>query len=96
MQKSSNPGDVAEMKPAKYKALDIAKFYIQLAADLGEEMDIEKVNCLVYYAQGWSLTLLGEPLFDDEIIAGDEGPIIPAIYEAFSDQDCNSDEKGSV
>lgn len=69
---------------AKYKALDIANFYVQLSNDL-PETDITnlKLNKICYYAQGWSLVKLGRPLFDDEIQAWDYGPVIPAVYQTY-------------
>lgn len=69
---------------AKYKAIDIANFYIQLVNSLPDNtIDNLKLNKLLYYAQGWSLNRLGKPLFDDEIQAWDYGPVIPDVYHTF-------------
>ena len=69
---------------SKYKALDIASLFIQLANGLpNDQIDNLKVNKLCYYAQGWSLVRLGYPLFDDEIQAWDYGPLIQEVYYAY-------------
>ncbi len=35
---------------------------------------------LLYYCQGWALAEFGAPLFDDEIEAWDNGPVVPAVW----------------
>ncbi len=69
---------------AKFTAMDIANFYVQLSNDL-PETDITnlKLNKLCYYAQGWSLVVLGSPLFEEEIQAWDYGPVVPEVYHTY-------------
>ena len=50
-----------------------------------DSIDNLKLNKLCYYAQVWSLVRLGKPLFDDVIEAWKYGPVIPAVYRAYSD-----------
>jgi uncharacterized phage-associated protein len=40
-----------------------------------------RLQCLLYYAQGWSLVLRDSELFPDDITALDEGPAVPAVIE---------------
>lgn len=40
-----------------------------------------KLQKLCYLAQGWHLTWLGDPLFDDEIRAWRYGPVIYSLYQ---------------
>lgn len=69
---------------AKFKALDIANFFVQLSNDLPEENITNlKLNKLCYYAQGWSIAKLGYPLFDEDIQAWDYGPVIKSVYETY-------------
>lgn len=69
---------------AKYKALEIANFYIQLLSSMPEnQVDNLKLNKLLYYVQGWSLVRLGRPLFSDAIQAWDFGPVEPEVYHTF-------------
>lgn len=39
-----------------------------------------KLQKLCYFAQGWHLTWLGDPLFDDEIKAWRYGPVVYTLY----------------
>lgn len=39
-----------------------------------------KLQKLCYLAQGWHLTWLGDPLFDDEIKAWRYGPVVYSLY----------------
>lgn len=41
-----------------------------------------KLQKLVYYAQAWSLVWDGEPLYNEEIKAWANGPVVPALYGA--------------
>lgn len=69
---------------AKYSALQIADFFIQLVNSLPDDsIDNMKLNKLLYYVQGFSLVELGYPLFADDIEAWDYGPVIPKVYQMF-------------
>lgn len=69
---------------AKYKAINIAGVFIQLANSLpNDQIDNLKLNKLCYYAQGWHLARYGTPLFSDAIQAWDYGPLIPDVYYAY-------------
>ena len=39
---------------------------------------------LLYFAQGWSKTLLGEALFADECQVGVQGLVYPVVYDVFA------------
>ena len=69
---------------ARYTALQIADFFVQLANSLPDDsIDNLKINKIVYFAQGRALASLGRPLFDDQIEAWDYGPVVPSVYKAF-------------
>ncbi len=69
---------------AKYSALDIANFYVELANSIpNDSIDNLKLNKLCYYAQGWNLAKNGYPLFDETIEAWRYGPLVPSVYRAF-------------
>lgn len=42
-----------------------------------------KLQKLLYYAQGCTLALTGEALFNDEIVAWKHGPVIESIYQEY-------------
>ena len=58
---------------------DVAKWFLSK-----ESMTHKKLQKLCYYAQAWHYTLLGEPLFADEVQAWIHGPVIPALYNKYS------------
>ncbi len=43
-----------------------------------------KLHKLVFYAHGWHLGLLGEPLIDESIEAWPYGPVVRSLYLEFS------------
>lgn len=66
------------------KAIDIANFFVDVYNAMGEEIITNlKVNELVYFAQAWSLAKFNTKLFDEDIEAWEQGPIIPSVYQAF-------------
>jgi uncharacterized phage-associated protein len=44
-------------------------------------MTAMKLEKLAYYCQAWHLARHGEPLFDEEIQAWRQGPVVPSLYE---------------
>lgn len=69
---------------SKITATDVANFFIDLANNTPED-DITnlKVNKLLYFAQGWSLSKFGKPLFSEDIQAWKYGPVVKSIYITF-------------
>ena len=67
-------------------ALDVANYFLNLAdngEESGELLSNLKTQKLVYYAQGFSLAILDEPLFEDSIEAWTHGPVVPNLYQEF-------------
>lgn len=66
-------------------AQDIANFFLSHSYD-GEMDDITnlKLQKLLYYAQGYSLALLGRPIFDDPICAWDHGPVVETVWRSYN------------
>ena len=69
------------------KAFDVAKYLIHLAdtEDEPEYLTHLRLQKLLYYVQGWSLTLHKKPMFPEEIQAWAHGPVVAAIYHRFAD-----------
>lgn len=44
------------------------------------EIGVIKLHKLLYYAQGWHLTLVGEPLFREPIKAWANGPVVAELW----------------
>jgi len=81
-------------KEGKYSALDIATWFIyktnaerKEAQAINDEYEIYeglthlKLQKLLYYAQGVTLSMLGTPLFDDAIEAWTHGPVIKKVFK---------------
>lgn len=74
------------------KAIDVANFFVYLLSDKeDEENDLTnmKLNKLAYYAQGQFLKTNGKPLFSEGVEAWRHGPVVPAVYYAFKDNESN-------
>jgi len=67
---------------------DVAHYFLELEGDAGEISNL-KLQKLVYYAQGFSLALRGQPLFDAAIEAWMHGPVVPGLYRRFRDYGSN-------
>jgi uncharacterized phage-associated protein len=39
-----------------------------------------KLHKLLYYVQGWHVTMTGEPLFSDDIEAWEKGPVVASLW----------------
>ncbi|MGA1356893.1 MAG: Panacea domain-containing protein [Prochlorothrix sp.] len=59
------------------RAIDVAKY---ICAKAGP-MTAVKLQKLVYYCQAWSLVWDEEPLFEEEIQAWANGPVVPTLYQ---------------
>ncbi len=64
---------VAEGNPNVH---DVAAFILQQKG----EMTAMKLQKLVYYSQAWSLVWDEAPLFDEEVQAWANGPVVPNLY----------------
>lgn len=68
----------------RYKALDIAKYFITLASPEQEDFITNlKLQKLLYYAQGFHLAMFDKPLFPEPIEAWQYGPAVPEIYRHY-------------
>jgi uncharacterized phage-associated protein len=56
---------------------DVAAFILSYCG----EMTAMKLQKLVYYSQAWSLVWDDQPLFQEEIRAWANGPVVPALYD---------------
>lgn len=65
---------------------DVADYFLaQFDNDSGELITNLKLQKLVYYAQGISLGLTGQPLFEAKIEAWEHGPVVLELYQRFKD-----------
>lgn len=64
--------------------IQVANFFLKKndpeAGDLITNLKIQK---LVYYAQGFYLAMYDTPLFEEEILAWEHGPVVESLYYKF-------------
>ncbi|MDR0536672.1 MAG: DUF4065 domain-containing protein [Tannerellaceae bacterium] len=68
-----------------YNVFDIANKILAkpYSSDTEELVSNLKLQKLLYYEQGFHLAYYGTPLFDDDIEAWMNGPVVPVILETF-------------
>jgi uncharacterized phage-associated protein len=67
-----------------YKVLDVAKKIISKTdSEKGETISNLKLQKMLYYMQGYFLAYFEKPLFDDEILAWQYGPVVPSVYDKY-------------
>lgn len=65
---------------------DVADYFLaHCDEESGDVISNMKIQKLAYYAQGFSLALLGKPLFDEKIEAWMHGPVVPELYHRFKE-----------
>ncbi len=69
------------------QAIDIARYLLWLAQSEAEPEVVTpmRLQKLLYYAQGWSIAVRGEPLFEGQIQAWTHGPVVREVYAVFAD-----------
>lgn len=74
-----------------YKVLDIAELFIYLANFDGDNtLSYNKLQKMLYYAQGWYSANYNKRLFNDKIEAWKYGPVIPIIYNKYKKHKSNN------
>ena len=71
------------------KAREVAYAFVNLFKDDDEGITNLKLQKLLYYAQGFSYQRFKAPLFDDEIEAWHNGPVVYEVYKRY--QSCGSE-----
>lgn len=68
----------------KIEAIDVANFFLSaMDHDAGDLISNLKMQKLAYYAQGVHLAMFDKPLFDEQIMAWEYGPVVESIYHEF-------------
>lgn len=67
-----------------YNAIKIAKYLINLKFTEGSPINNNRVQMLLYLAQGQSYRLYGIPVFEENFYAWKQGPVIPDVYWIYS------------
>lgn len=68
------------------KAVSIAKAYLRLSRpEIGDVITNLKLQKLLYYTQGFHLALYKEPIFRENLIAWEHGPVVREVYDYFKE-----------
>jgi uncharacterized phage-associated protein len=66
-----------------YSAKQVTEWILWLAAQKGKKLSHMQLQKHLYYAQGYSLGMSGEALFDDRIEAWAHGPVVPVVFHHY-------------
>ena len=66
-----------------FSAKQVAKYFIWKSILEKKPITNKKLQKLLYYAQAWTYTLKGKPLFKEDIQAWVHGPTIVAVYDEY-------------
>lgn len=59
-------------------------FLARVDREAGDSITHLKLQKLVYYAQAWSMVLLGSPLFEEDFQAWAHGPVLRSLFDRFN------------
>ena len=62
-----------------YAANDIASVILERTGSWLDAMSLQK---LLYYVQAWHLAITDRPLFEEQIKAWKDGPVVPQVWHA--------------
>ena len=63
-------------------ARQVADYFLARADEAGEPLSLGELQTLCFYAQGFHLGVWAEPLFGDDVLASEDGPVIRRLEEA--------------
>lgn len=63
-------------------AVEVARGLLTHASELGVALSEGEVQRLAVHAQAWFMASHKRPLFEEPILAGEGGPVVPSISEA--------------
>ena len=62
---------------------DVAQYILSKARpDVGDEISNLKLQKLLYYVQGFCLAINDRPMFDNDIVVWQYGPVVKEVYHA--------------
>lgn len=65
-------------------ALQSSEYVIRRSVDKELPITNLKLQKTLYYLQGYFLRVFGEPIFDDDILHWQYGPVVPTVYFKYS------------
>lgn len=78
------------MSTPSWPAVAVADWFLRkVDRPAGDAINALKLHSLLYFAGGWSLAVLGHPLFDENIEGWEHGPVVPSIWKRLSSHGWN-------
>lgn len=69
---------------------EIAQYFLsKVDEDAGDSISNLKLQKLVYYGQGFHLAVFDTPLFGEEIVAWEHGPVVVDLYRTYKKRGAN-------
>lgn len=69
-----------------YNVIDIAnKIVAKTDVEHGDSISNLKLQKMLYYMQGFHLAYFNTPLFEEDIVAWQYGPVVKSVYAAFKE-----------
>lgn len=68
-----------------YSAIQVGNALIDEAKRNDERISPMKLQKLAYYAHGWHLAIVNDPLIDEGVEAWKYGPVVKSLYHEFKD-----------
>jgi uncharacterized phage-associated protein len=76
------------VSPLSSLAKELVK--LSLAGEEGDPLTHFRLQKLLYYAQAWSVVLRETELFQEEIRAWQNGPVVPEVHQSLPDGKCGA------
>ena len=79
----NNENTLRKFPLAKYYALEVSRYVINLFNEKGYKINNLKLQCVLYLLQGNALRNLGYPLFREAVVRWKYEPAIPVVFHEY-------------
>lgn len=71
-------------------ALEVGKAFLRLSQpEIGDTISNLKLQKLLYYAQGFYIAINNKPLFKEDLLRWEYGPVVREVYDEYSSNGAN-------
>ena len=64
-------------------AQEVADYFLARAEQAGESLRLDELQMLCFYAQATQLAVLLEPMFGDDLVIGERGPVVRTLLDRY-------------
>ena len=83
MEKKNNENKLRKFPLAKYDALEVSRYVINVFNEKDYKINNLKLQCVLYLLQGNALRNLGYPLFKEDIVRWKYEPAVPVVFHEY-------------